>query len=267
MALPTFLIVGAPRAGSTSLAAYLGAHPDIFMVPQKELHFFNGRFERGLDWYADHFRDRADAAQWGEATPSYLYNPVAVERMGRTVPEAKLIVLLRDPVERAYSHFWLNRWRGIEPLDFDAALRAERGRLDATPGDLRRAYFEMGRYADQLERVYRWYPRDQVLCLDFGKLVSDPREVVLQSCRFLDVKELVPEATGDRHNHHGPVRSVRIAALSRKLPGPLCRRVRDWNTRDGEYPPMAADTRAALEERFAEANGGLEALIQRPVSW
>ena len=267
MPLPTFLIVGVPRAGTTSLAAYLAAHPDVFVAAGKELHFFNGRYERGVDWYSSQFDADASAVQRGEATPGYLFSKDAVRLMARTVPDAKLIVVLREPVDRAYSHFWLNRWRGIEPLSFEAALEAEDDRRLQRPRDPRRAYFGLGRYADQLRFLLDHYPAEQVQTVFFEDMKAQPDELVKSVCRYLGVAEDVPERTGDRHNHHGPVRSVRLAMLSRKLPGPLCRGLRDWNTLDTEYPPLDPRTRRGLSERFAEVNEALPSLVGRTVPW
>ncbi len=267
MPLPSFLIVGVPRAGTTSLAAYLAAHPDVFMAEGKELHFFNGWHDRGLEWYSRQFETSRPVTQRGEATPGYLYRADAIDRLSQTVPGAKLIVVLREPVDRAYSHFWLNRWRGIEPMTFEAALAAEGARLADEPHDPRRAYFDMGDYVSQLRRLLGHYPVEQVHTVFFEDLKKNPGDVVTELCRFLEVRELVPSVTGDRHNHHGPVRSVPVSILARRLPGPLCRAVRRLNTRDAEYPRMDPETRRALSARFADANRDLPTLINRRPPW
>ena len=99
--LPAFLIVGAMRSGTTSLARYLASHPDVLFAPQKEVHFFDRNFHRGVAWYASQFAGDPTLRLAGEATPSYMYDELAVERMSHTVPHAKLIAVLRDPTERA----------------------------------------------------------------------------------------------------------------------------------------------------------------------
>jgi hypothetical protein len=107
--LPNFLIVGAMKSGTTSLARYLGAHPQAYVAPEKEINFFERGYvwNRGVDWYASRFEGAGDALAVGEASPSYMYWPTAIERMASVVPDARLIALLRDPVERAYSHYLL----------------------------------------------------------------------------------------------------------------------------------------------------------------
>src|SRR5947208_14127778 len=104
MRLPDFLIVGAMKAGTTSLAAWLRAHPDVFMPPQKEIHFFDAQWERGVPWYADQFAGAPEGALVGEATPAYMVTTAFLDRMASVVPNARLLVVLREPVARAWSH-------------------------------------------------------------------------------------------------------------------------------------------------------------------
>src|SRR4051812_42429120 len=105
---PDFLIVGAAKAGTTSLAAYLAEHPDVFMARRKELHFFGREkeYRRGWEWYCSHFEGAGDARAVGEATPDYMWRERAVERIAQDLPKARIIATLRHPVDRAYSHYW-----------------------------------------------------------------------------------------------------------------------------------------------------------------
>src|SRR5437764_7156012 len=114
--LPNFFIIGAMRSGTTSLTRYLNAHPDVFVAPGKELHFFDQRFDRGLDWYRDCFERAAGQRAIGEATQSYMYDAEAMTRLAVTVPKARLLAILRNPVDRAWSHYWLNRALALETL-------------------------------------------------------------------------------------------------------------------------------------------------------
>src|SRR5947209_1159841 len=140
-ALPDFLIIGAQKAGTTSLYRYLAAHPDIVASTRKEVHFFDINFWRGEWWYRSLFplrrrlqrrpplRNRP--AITGEASPYYLFHPFAPERAAQLLPDAKLIVLLRDPVERAWSHYRHEVANGRETMTFPDALAAEPARLAA----------------------------------------------------------------------------------------------------------------------------------------
>lgn len=158
--LPDALVLGVPRAGTTSLAAWLGAHPDAWVPPDKELEFFNANFEQGLGAYRAAFADAGDVAVACEATPDYLLHPTTLQRIVDTLPGARFVVLLREPVARAWSHFNYNRQLGIEYRSFRRALRDEqrdppRRPLGFRTDDLRLpfAYLGTGRYAEHLARL------------------------------------------------------------------------------------------------------------------
>lgn len=220
--LPDFLIIGAQKAGTTSLYRYLREHPDVVVEPGVgEIHFFDNHWERGPDFYRSHFPLRAKVAQraaatghtvvTGEKTPYYLYHPLSPQRCAATVPEAKLIVLLRNPPERAASQHKMNVNMGLEPLSFADAIAAEPERVDATframvegtapsgggPVALH-SYVGRGRYAEQLDRWLAHYPRERMLLLRSEDLLTDPDATYAQTLEFLD---LVPY-TADfvRHN-------------------------------------------------------------------
>src|SRR5690242_4033623 len=137
--LPDFLVIGAQRGGTTSLYQYLQVHPFIEPATTKEVHFFDRRFHKGLAWYRGHFptaleKYRADRLHnrlflIGEATPDYLFHPHTPRRVARILPWVKLIVLLRNPVERAYSHYHHAVDLGYEHLPFEEAIRREEERL------------------------------------------------------------------------------------------------------------------------------------------
>src|SRR4051794_20653441 len=138
--MPTFLIIGGQRCGSTSLFSYLARHPAVGRSRGKEVHFFTLEYERGLAWYRSHFPTRLTVASTrrrlgvdmiaGEATPYYLFHPLAPYRVQAVLPEARLIAVLRDPVDRAYSHYQHEVALGVETLGFAEAVEAESDRLD-----------------------------------------------------------------------------------------------------------------------------------------
>lgn len=193
--LPDFLIIGAARAGSTSLYEYLVAHPQVGSASHKEIHFFDNNFERGLGWYRRHFPTtlerkrvtrRWGAFRTGEASPYYLSHPLVAERVQHTVPDAKLVALLREPAARAYSQYQLERRSGRETLTFEEALEAEPERLEGEEERIRDdptyqseahrhfSYLARGLYAGQLERWFKVVPREQLLVLRAEDLFEDP---------------------------------------------------------------------------------------------
>jgi Sulfotransferase family len=212
MALPDFFVVGAPKAGTTALHAALDRHPQLYMSPVKEPKFFlcDGRPEPGGGpgdahssqewiWREDEYeRLFDDAPPWalrGESTPFYLADLAAHRRIRQAVPNARLIAILRDPVDRAYSN-WAHLWAdGLETIeDFVAACAAEPDRTAAGWGPFWR-YLETGLYGRQLQHLYSIFPRDQVHVIRYKSLVDEPGPTLDQVCRFLGIEEgVVTEA-------------------------------------------------------------------------
>jgi hypothetical protein len=212
--LPDFIIISVERGGTTSLYRYITAHPCVDPAFRKEVHYFDLNFTRGLSWYRAHFPTRWRAAwvssRWrhrlltGEASPYYLYHPWVPERIRETLPEVRLIALLRNPVERAYSHYQMNRRQGKEPLSFEGAIASEEERLrgeydrlvrDATyysDNHYNFGYLTRGVYVDPLTRWGERFPAERLLVLRSEDLYLDPRETLLQVNCFLGLPEWEP---------------------------------------------------------------------------
>ena len=269
--LPDFLVVGVPKAGTTSLAAYLSAHPQVFMPAEKELHFFDTD-AHDLAWYAQQFAPASDALAAGEATPTYLFRERALKRMVDVVPDARLMVIMRNPVDRAYSHYWWSRAID-ETRDFATAVRAE---MAEGPSDVPlnwdgegrdgTTYTIGGRYLEVLERLCRYYPRDAVLPVVFEELRDDTARVYAEVCRFIGVDDTVrPERLGSVLN---PAYRVRWPGLRRamfryrawkRLPFGLAERIDRMNQTGLAYPKMDPAIRRELLDWFAPANDALAA--------
>jgi hypothetical protein len=206
-ALPDFVILGAQKAGTTSLYSYLCRHPRIAAATRKEVHFYDLNFSRGLDWYRGHFPRRLpgwiEAAAGrrpfvtGEASPYYLFHPHVPARAAELPPSAKFIVLLRDPVQRTYSHYQFIVRLGAETLSFDEALAAESDRLrDEIPRLLADdryfsfnhqyySYVARSLYAEQIERWFNHIDRRRFLFLKSEDLFDRPARVLAQTASFL----------------------------------------------------------------------------------
>lgn len=269
MRSPTFLVIGAKRSGTTSLARYLGEHPEVFMAEVKEVHYFDRHLDRGEEWYRAHFADADGASQVGEATQTYLFDPRIPPRMATALPDAKLVAVLRNPVDRAYSDYWWRRSRGLEDLSFEEALDAEPKR--AVSGDdafWGTSYVARGRYADQLERVLQHYPAEQVHVLLTDDLEADPEAAYRDVCAFLDVRtDVTPGLLGQRVNQYVAFRSTAVRQVTKALPGPLARVAGRVNQRRGErYEAMRPATRTRLVELFREPNRRLGSLLGRDLA-
>jgi hypothetical protein len=198
-ATPDFLIVGAQRSGTTSLYRYLAEHPDVAPPVRKEIQYFSLHYDRGKSWYRTHFPFAGRQRVTFEATPYYLFHPAAPARAAATVPDAKVIAVLRDPVDRAFSHWQHNASRGLEHLGFESALDAESERLAGeddrlvADADYQSAahrywsYARRGEYATQLERWLGHYPRERVLVLRSEDLYERPGPTYARVLTFLDL--------------------------------------------------------------------------------
>jgi hypothetical protein len=203
---PHFLIIGAQRSGTTSLYRYLAEHPAVAAPVRKEIQYFTLHHERGDGWYRAHFPVAGRGRRAFEATPYYLFHPAAAGRASATVPDAKVVALLRDPVTRAFSQWQHNASRGVEHLGFEAALDAEDERLageherlltDATyRSEAHRlwSYRTRGEYAEQLERWLAHYPKDQVLVLRSEDLYANPAPTYERTLEFLGLTAIELDA-------------------------------------------------------------------------
>lgn len=260
--LPTFLIVGTMKSGTTTLADLLDQHPDVFMAPG-EVHFFSDdeAWARGLDHYRAAFEGWSGEAEVGEKTPAYCYKPGVEDRIAEALPDVRLVWIFRDPVRRAYSNYWHAVRRGIEPLSFGEAVAAEPDRLER--GEIWRGYVERSRYVGQVERFLEHFPRDRMHFALFEDLVEDPVRVARDVFGFLgvDADVRVHKATHSNPTHLPASR--RLQHVARRLLGDstLFRLVSRINRRFAPgYPPMDPDVRASLVDEFEEHNREFERL-------
>ena len=176
-----FLICGAQKSGTTALAAYMRLHPKLYLPEAKELHFFDDETQAwpypDLNSLHQHFQAAETDQLWGEATPISLYWDPAAERIWRYNPAMRLIVILRNPIERAYSHWAMEHQRGKDPMPFDQALAQEEQRCrEALPMQHRVfSYVDRGFYSSQIRKLWRFFGREQVLVLRQEELRVNPQ--------------------------------------------------------------------------------------------
>jgi len=195
--LPGFVIIGAQKGGTSALFEMLSRHPDVTPSIIKEVHYFDLNYFRGEQWYRRHFPETSSLIS-GEASPYYLFHPAVPGRLKSTIPQAKLIVILRDPVERALSHYFHALRRGQEILPLLEALQAEEQRLDGAEEDLDRpdgtsfahrhfSYVARSRYLEQLARWRAVFDDSQILMLSNRDLRRAPDQTFARTCAFLGV--------------------------------------------------------------------------------
>lgn len=207
--LPDFIVIGAQRAGTTSLFDALAAHAQILPSFRKEVHYFELHHRRGVDWYRANFplvRQKAGERITGEATPNYLAHPLVPERVASDAPEAKLVVLLRNPVERTHSSWRLRVFEGLETRGFGEAIHEEAESGDVATELLERtaagrpqeamryAYLQKSRYAEHLTRWLAHFPREQFHIVQSETLFAVPSETLSEMLAFLGVDPGQPPA-------------------------------------------------------------------------
>lgn len=215
-----FLVIGAQKSGTTALFRYMQGHPELYMPPQKEINFFanEDRFQRGLGWYVGTYFEGADERKlWGEVSPHYMSYGRAPRRIHDAFPHAKLIALLRNPIDRAYSHYRMAVRRGQERRTFGEVITDQRRTLSTLPetetGDDSDYVLAFSRYGLALESYLRYFDREQLLVIFQEDILSRPEENLREVFSFLGVSEAyVPPNLGKKY-HVGGVK--RFEALER----------------------------------------------------
>lgn len=268
--LPNFLIIGATRSGTTWMDENLRIHRDIFMPTKKELHFFDRDYDKGLAFYENYFSAFSGEKAIGEATPAYLHclytNRDVPSLIHKHLPNVKLIVSLRNPVERAYSHFMNVQAKHDHNagISFEQKLQKLRGGAEL---------IREGFYAEQLQRYYRLFPAENILVMLYDDLVADPHAFLRRLYEFLGVdptfqskavQAKINMAAGKRHLARSQSIFLISRALSRLNLHGLSGRLRSWNAI--AQPPMNPQTREMLYETYREKNLELGLLIGRDLS-
>lgn len=286
--MPNFLIIGAHKAGTTSLYRYLDQHPQIFMSALKEPHFFSFlnhplnfndpgfnpatlRSVSTIEDYQSLFLEAGDAIAVGEASPSYLYMPQAASNIFHYLPEVKLIAILRNPADRAYSNFLHCRARKYhEPLeDFAEALKAEAARIVDNWSPLWH-YKQMGFYYEQLRRYYQLFPKEQIQIFLYDDFQTDPSAMLRKIFLFLQVSPEFESDLTKRHNVSGVPKNegwrlmVQYLSWTRAL---LPARAKQTvKKRVLIRPPFPVAVRKQLIKLYKEDIRQLQALIQRDLT-
>jgi hypothetical protein len=288
MTMPNFLIIGAMKSGTTALYYYLEQHPDIYMSPVKEPNFFSSQEQENaadtvtqIETYQRLFSGSSGKKAIGEASHSYLYEPGAAAEIRRHIPEAKLIAILRNPIDRAYSHFLHMVRSGTEPLDdFAQALREEEAGIHGER--IFQDYVGRGLYYDQLRRYFGTFAREQVRVYLYEDLSGAPISTVQDAFRFLKVDDSFVPDVSLRRNVSGHPRYETLDKLLRSqsrikhaakiyLPARLRWRFSkafdDLKTRNLiEPPPVQSEIRRQLITVYREDILNVQELIHRDLS-
>ena len=294
MTMPNFLILGAPKAGTTALYRYLKEHPQVYMSPIKEPKFFalEGEkidFRGPYDWKKDYitdietyralFKEVSDEVAIGEASPWYLHISKAPERIQHHIPDARLIAILRDPVERAYSQFLSLVRQGLEPLtDFAQAMETEEERI-RNNWSPRWHYKQRGFYYAQLKHYFDLFDRSQIRVYLHEDFKTNSISVMQDIFRFLDVDDTFVPDTSQKHNmtyihrnkvlhkllkEQNPLKSILKPLISSSLREGIKTNLTTLNI--GKRPQIQPKVREQFIQEYREDILKLQELIQRDLS-
>lgn len=285
--LPDFLIVGEMKCGTTTFWELLSLHPRVFLPEEKELHFFSSyenpedpRWPEDIDRYCSYFEPARGDQRCGEATPNYMADPVACQRIKDTLPDAKLFVILRDPIRRAWSHHWHSVRSGVEDLSFESALDAEESRCHGSFAECgQHAYVRRGRYIERLLALEALFGRAQISVIFLEDIMRSTNEALSPAFAHLGI-EPVPCGTVPHSNRASypkwrtvsrlTQRAMRWARARGGIVLAAATSVRK-NARPLVYyegkPRMSERIRARLQEEFKESNRELAKWLDRPVPW
>lgn len=278
--LPNLFIAGAQKSGTTSLHKFLESHPDVFFPKRpQEIHFFDidENYVKGLGWFASYFSARDGEKVVGQTSPLYIYEPKVPARIQTVLPAAKFIFILRNPIERAYSHYWHEIRHGYENLSFEDALDREKDRI-SQGFEARRhySYVDRGRYVRQILRFLEFFPKQNILVLLYDDLRENSATIAAHCAEFLrvDAREFVYFQSKPKvYNSARLPRVRRLQSLTRHLRQPpfdkFVRHIFDrLNLREMRYPPMDEATQRRLQQEFHKEIIALQDLTNVDVqSW
>jgi hypothetical protein len=251
--LPDFFLIGVQKGGSTSFYDYIVQHPNVYRNYKKAPSYFDHNYLQGENWYRSHFPPKWRVNKYdqkiliGDASQDTIFHPLAPERVAKIIPSVKLVVLLRNPVDRAFSHYQHRKRLGHETLSFEEAVRLEPERLAEPTAQLLRgenfntyhffgySYLARGMYAEQLKRWFAHFPREQFLIIRSEDFFTRTEEQYLKLMRFLDLPTILPK-------------SFR-------------------NSNPGKYVSMTDEMRTYLQNYFREPNQELYELLGQDLGW
>ncbi len=301
MTLPNFLVIGAAKSGTTSLLSYLGQHPDVFVSRSKEPNYFalagldtppvgpappdilqNMLYNWSRTEFADYlalFDQAGQARAVGEGSVRYLYFDDAAVRIQQTIPDVRLVAILRDPVARLYSHYNMNRQIQLEPLDLSAALEAEDERV-ANGWGWDWHYRRVGFYGAQIQRYLDLFPREQLAVFLYDDFVTNPQKVFSEICRHVGVDPAFqPDMSRrgmvttlprnlwlDRQlNWPSRLQSNLLKPPLRRITRPVQRRINRWNSLP--VPDLDPALRRQISGLFRDDLSQLSDLLDQSIPW
>jgi len=281
---PNFFIVGASRSGTTSLYEYLKKNPEIFLSPIKEPNYFSPSLDPNLlimkpikdkEKYLSLFKNVKEETVVGEASANYLWDPKAPQLISNVVPLAKIIIILRDPIERAFSHYLMHLSNGTETRSFRIVIKDA---IKPTSNDYIRRIVEAGFYSKQLQRYKKYFKADQMKILIFEEFIQDTEKHVKEVMEFLNVNEHIPKNIRIKYNQYSiprgeissnVLRSEMVKQLGQKILSQsmgtfLVKKVLNKKV---DKPEMSEQDRRFLEGLYRSDSLELQKILNKGIPW
>jgi hypothetical protein len=275
--LPNFLCIGVQKAGTTLLYEILRQHPQIFLPQVKEVHFFDidENFNKGIEWYQQHFYGSEDYKLVGDVTPAYIFFEHVPERIKQILgPEIKLLIMLRNPVDRAYSHYWMSFRRGYEGLSFEKAIAKEGSRIkDGYLTRHRFSYISRGFYAKQLKTYLSFFPGQNINIVIFEQFTTNMKVHIEELLDFLGCTSAF-EFKNNNKIHGGDLtlrQYIRAIRTNRYYSfSDNCLKILKLilsKEKRTDYPPLKRGTRSLLLQLYKDDINELEILLNKDLSF
>lgn len=281
---PNFFIVGAPRAGTTSLYEYLKKIPEIYMSSIKEPNYFATNIDPNLllskpvkekSKYLELFKNVTSEKAIGEASPNYLWDENAPKLISENVPDAKIIIILRNPVERAYSHYLMHMSNGSENRPFKQVIEEA---LKSSTNDYVRRIIECGYYYKQILNYRKYFPENQIKIFRYEDLEKNTRQMIKDILDFLGVSASIPEDLSIRYNRYsvprGDVSATILANNTAKnigkkvLPNSVGTYIlKKIFNKEIKKPDLPLEEKQLLEKIYADDSRNLKKILQFPINW
>jgi hypothetical protein len=282
MTLPNFLICGAPKAGTTALYHLLEKHPDVLMSKVKETDFFQHNYSKGIEWFESHFKEYSGERAIGEASPGNMAHPEAAMRIAKHIPQAKLIFVLRNPIERAYSQYLYGIYRGTNsPCESFSSLIRDKS------NSWGQRIIELGMYDSQIARFEKYFEQSQLKIILHEDLRKNPTKTLYDIYNFIGVESNHVSEKSTKYNETRYPKNMMIYRLVYFIWEPLEKNIGNssfkfildktkktrgilrrflYQERKGSPPQMKKEDRKYLSEVYRFSNKNLEKRLNRDLS-
>ena len=213
--LPSFFVIGMQKCATTTLHHWLSEHKEVCLPLNKETHFFSkiNNYEKGIDWYLENFIIKNNSTILGEVDPSYIFIKKSLSRIKEKISNPKFIIIIRNPLERSYSHYCMNKYKGYEELSFLEAIECEKSRLEKTDNNVNiYSYLLRSSYSSKIHNLIKIFPNSEILYIKFDDMINVDlqKNTYKKICKFLELSENSNIDLSEKYNSTTTFRNIRL---------------------------------------------------------